>query len=418
MKTINPVVPKKSSWYSNIINSWIFIPVFLYFNIVNQYALNIPTRDDYDVILNFLYEFKTGSLREKIILLFSQDNEHRLLHSHLLYALYYILFDHINFRHLIIIGNLQLVAISLISAYFIRKVAGKYWTIAAFIWNLCLFDLNTYENGNFAMACMQNYGVIMLFLLSLFLYSRNNKFIIPAACLQALCIFSSGNGMVASLFIVILALLSKDRLKKIVSIAVMLIFVPLYFTGYTQPPASDGTHFSTIDLSKAIPYFVKETGAHFSFDYSLISGMVVLVVLLMVFPYRKLRTNSDIWPILCILGFLIATMGTIALFRSNLKGAQFQTSRYLIYPQLIAATTCLFILMKLDGLSIRWPVTIILLLLMLKTYSVNFQFGKSGFEREAARAERYEYYYPDRKRARMISDNACNSGIYCLQEER
>ena len=160
------------------------------------------------------------------------------------------------------------------------------------------------------------------------------------------------------------------------------------------------------------------TGAHFSFTAALFFGLVVLAILLIAFPYKLLRTGSPVWPILCILGFALATMATTAIFRSNLKGAQFQASKYLIYPELLAATACLFIYLRFKESKAQIPVTIVVVLVMLQTYAGNFKFGKSGFERQTTRAELYDYYYPDKKRAKMIAENVCKEGIYCLQDER
>lgn len=408
---------KGPGWGTFVVNSWIFIPAIFFFYIVFLHARNIPIMDDYDAILNFLSSYEKAGFKDKMILLLSQHNEHRLLYSRILYVLYYTIFGNVNFRNIIIIGDFQLLGIVLVSVYFIRRCAGKYWSILALIWTLCIFDLNSYENGDIAMYGIQNYGVIMLFFVSLFFYSRDNKLSIAAgAVVQAICIFSSGNGMIASLFLVISAIPGKNRLKKIVSIATMLVFTPLYFVGYKVVDPADNRYHTTFDIASL--YFTKMTGAYFNFDNSLIFGAIILVVLLVTFPYKKLFANPAIWPILCILGFSIASMTSITLFRSNMPNAQFQASRYLIYPELIVATACLFIFLKLEGKKVKLFVAIVLLLVILKTYSNNYLFGEAGFERTEARAENIPYWYPDMKRAKEIAVAACQAGIYCLDDER
>ena len=412
--------PAKSPlWYTWIINSWIFIPAVLYLNTAYQYACNIPVLDDYDVILAFLHDFKAAGFGQKLLLLISQHNEHRLLHSRLLYVAYYGITGNINFRNIILIGDLQLLAIALISTHVIRKCGGKYWQVAAFIWSLCIFDLNTYESGDMAMFGMQCFGVIMLFFGSAFLYSLNNrKYIAPAALLQAVTIFSSGNGIVASVFITLSTLPGNDRVKKIVSIATTLVFAPIYFIGYANGGLADGEGHPAFDIGKAAIFFVKMGGAHFSFDHSLIFGVLLFAPLLVAFPYRSLRRTSPLWPILCIAGFSIVSMLTISVFRSNTADAQFQTSRYQIYPQLLAATACLFVMLKLENKRSHLAVSIILLLIMFRSYALNYSFGKLGFERTKNRSETYDYWYPDKKRAKSIIGAACESGIYCLDDER
>lgn len=384
-----------------------------------RYASNIPVLDDYDAILNFLNNFKAAGFGQKLLLLISQHNEHRLLHSRLLYVAYYGITGNINFRNIIFIGDLQLLAVALISTYFIRKSGGKYWKLIAFIWSLCIFDLNTYEAGNMAMFGVQSFGVIMLFFGSVFLYDLNNrKYLAPAALLQAVTIFSSGNGIVASLFITLSTLPGNDRVKKIVSIATTLVFAPLYFIGYANGASADTERHTPFNIGNAVIYFVKMGGAHFSFDYSLAFGIPLFATLLAAFPYRSLRRPATLWPILCIAGFSIVSMLTIAVFRSDLDNAQFQTSRYQIYPQLLAATACLFVMLKMENKRPQLAVSIILLLIIFKSYAGNYSFGKLGFERTKNRSELYDYWYPDKKRAKLIIRAACESGIYCLDDER
>src|ERR1700743_859724 len=123
---------------SYLFSAWIFIPAFLYFRIVDHYAVNIPWSDDYDAILGFLLEFRKAPFGEKIGLLFSQHNEHRILSSRLVYITWQALFGRINFRYLTFIGDTQLLVAFFISIYFIRRCIPRYWSIVAFVWGLCL----------------------------------------------------------------------------------------------------------------------------------------------------------------------------------------------------------------------------------------------------------------------------------------
>jgi len=159
-------------------------------------------------------------------------------------------------------------------------------------------------------------------------------------------------------------------------------------------------------------------GAHFSFDNSLVFGILLFTTLLIAFPYRSLSRISNLWPILCIAGFSIVSMLTITIFRSNIDNAQFQTSRYQIYPQLLAATSCLLVMLKLENNRRQLAVSIVLLLIIFKSYANNYSFGKLGFERTKNRSEQYDYWYPDKRRAKLIIREACDSGIYCLDDER
>ncbi|MBN9382156.1 MAG: hypothetical protein J0H74_15415 [Chitinophagaceae bacterium] len=400
-----------------LIHIWIFIPALLFFKVASEHAVNIPIMDDYDAILDFLHNFRLASFWEKICLLFSQHNEHRLFHSRVLYVSYYYLFGDINFRNIILIGDLQLVVIFPVSIYFIRKATDKYWSILAFIWALCIFDLNTYGSGVIAMASVQNYGIVMLFFVTLFLYSLKRKYLIPAALFQIVCIFSSGNGILASLLVVIYVLFSNDKTKKIVSASIAVVFSPLYFLHYIKP-AAEPAEPGGFNVSTAVSFIIKMAGAPLDFNNALLLGILVLVILAAVFPYKSVRSNSNILPLVFIAAFCLATMLATGYFRSNLKGVLFQTSRYLTYPQLLLASICFFIFLKLKGKKAQLPVVIVLLAIMLKVYMGNFAFGRLGFERESLRAKNYKYYYPDEARAGKIIQEANDASVYSLLEER
>lgn len=393
-------------------DAWIFLPAIPYFVVVLQNAPNVPIMDDYDAILAFLNNWRGADLMGKLSLLFQQYNEHRLLHSRIVYVLYYSLFGNVDFRNLILLADLQLVIIASVSVYFIRKYAGKYWRMIAFLWTLCIFDLNTYESGSIAMYGMQNYGVIMLFFASLFLYDKSNKWLAAAAMLQALCIFSSGNGMIGAFFIVLFTLRSGDKLKKMVSILTAAICIPLYFLHYEFISQPDKEPFS---ISRVSVYFIRMSGAPFDFDNSLCFGLLILAGLIALLVIRPAKAP---WPMLCILGFALASMGTSSLFRACLKDAQFQTSRYLIYPQLLIAVACLLVWLKMEKMQYKWAVLTVIAVGMLRIYSSNFEFGKLGFMRTTARAKAYIYWHPHKEAAKQISDSACQSGIYCLESEK
>ncbi|HLZ89933.1 MAG TPA: hypothetical protein VKQ52_21925, partial [Puia sp.] len=322
--------------------SWIFLPAIPFFVIVLQNAPNIPIMDDYNAILNFLTDWKKAGFMERLSLLFLQHNEHRILHSRMIFALYYTIFGNVNFRALIILADLQLLVIAAVAAYFIRKVGGKYWRIMAFLWTLCIFDLNTYEAGSMAMTGMQNYGVIMLFFLSLFFYDRSRRWLPLAAILQVLCIFSSGGGMIGAFFVVVYTLRLGDKWKKMVSISTAAVFIPLYFVHYTFVSQPNKLPFS---INTVVTYFIRMTGAPVNFDASLYFGLLILAGLIALFVIKPVKAP---WAILCIFGYVLGSMATSALFRSCLKGAQFQTSRYLIYPQLLLAMACLLIWLKVE----------------------------------------------------------------------
>jgi hypothetical protein len=394
---------------SNYIYLWALLPAALFFNSVLTNAKNVPILDDYNAILDFVYRFKGLGLKDKFIALFQQHNEHRIFLSRVVYVTYYQLFGEINFRNLIFIADLQLIPVALIGIYFIQYYLVMYRNIAALIWCLCVFDLNSYEAATWAMCGMQAYGVIMLFFISLFCYHKDRFWL--GAIAQAICIFSSGNGILAGIVLTVFSL-RKSKSAILISVMTNIICIVLYILTYVKPVRPD----YTFDLTKAIDYFIQMTGAHLSFHDSFIFGAVILAALILFIPWKVITVSPSAWAMTCILLFCFGSMLTITMFRSQQPDAQFQTSRYLIYPQIISAVTAATVIRHFWRL--KFWVVLGTLLVCIHVYVCNYRFGEKGVERTHDRCETYRYWYPDPVKAEAMLSNACNAGIYCLDDER
>jgi len=281
----------------------------------------------------------------------------------------------------------------------------------AFIWCLMVFDLNSYEAASWTMASIQNYGTLALFFFSMYFYGRGKAWWL-GPILQLICVFSSGNGVIASLLIMIFCLRQPNK-KWITALSIFVLVTPLYFINYdfTHPPSNP------FDISVVLLYLIRMCGAPFSFDkvLSLAFGVAVLFFLGYLFPYDKIKR---LWSIVCVLGFVSITMGTASLFRSCMVGAQFQTSRYLILPQILIAILVVFVSLKTEGKKHHRDFMIISLITLCIVYYHNYEFGKLGFERTASRVLNYKYYYPDQQEAERISNISDSLDIYHINENR
>ncbi|MEO5892816.1 MAG: hypothetical protein ABIQ31_21380 [Ferruginibacter sp.] len=398
-----------------VLNACVLIPPIFYFSIVNTYALNIPYSDDYDAILAFLNKFVSSGSTEKVALLFSQHNEHRILFSRIIFVLYYEAVGAISFRNLIFIGNIELAGVFIIIIYFIRKAIPGYWNIAAIILSLCLFDLSNFENSGSAMAGVQNYGVILLFLLGILFYSlKSNQYLVPAFLFQALIVFSSGNGMIGSLCMLFFTILLKDKPRIIISGACLIIFAPLYFLHYNKTgtaPVNTLAEYST--------YFIRHAGAVFNFKYSFYLGICLLIILAVSLPVtKKLRLAENTAPFLSLLLFILISIAAIAYFRSSLKGINFYTSRYLVYPHLLAAIVFIFAYIKLRAEKIRLVISLAFIVAMVLVNVQNSRWGEMGLKIAYTRLTNYPFVYPDKERAKQLSDESCRLKIYCIEKHR
>jgi hypothetical protein len=394
----------------------VFLPILVYVLYVYIYAINIPRQDDFDAILDFLLSFRKANFSDKLALLFSQHNEHRIFSSRFVYAIYYSLSGSINFRHIILLNSMSLILIFTIITHFIRRSLTRDWYIGAFVLSLCIFDINNVENADFAMAGMQNYGVILLFISAIFFYSLKSRwYLIPAVLMQAMCIFSSGNGNIGAFFIVLFVLLSKDKFKIITALLAFAIFAPLYYYHYNHAVAI----FFTLDMAKVVPFFLHVVGAHFSYSSGIAAGIFLLVVLLVTLPFgKKLVIKNNALPLLCLLAFILASMAVMSVFRGNLPVEASYASRYFIYTHLLTSITFVFLLINLDGKKISMPILIVAVIILLGAYRNNYKDGSYGFRTFRNTLKTIDFDYPDKARAKSITDEACKENIYCIDKHK
>ncbi len=398
----------------------IALPIVIFLSFVQQHAINMPFWDDYDAILDFLIQYKRAGLADKMKLLFAQHNEHRIFMSNVAYVAYKGLFGTINFRNIIFIDAGILIGLYLLLVALIRKLLPTFWLVASLALSICIFDINNYENANFAMAGMQNFGIFLLFVGSLFLYSRDSKKYIPfAALLQVISVFSSGNGILCSFFIMLYTLFLRDKAKMYISIACLLIFTPMYYVGYEKPTSG----FFTLDPSKFLPYFLHAIGAHFSRTYGLVAGIALMMGHVLVLPVRfkgGFEIKKEALILLIIAAFAFASMGVMAIFRGNMPLAGAYSSRYFIYSHLLVALFFVFLLLKLEGRGPQTTVASAGIVVLLALYAKNYNEGKEGFSWIYHKVKDSLYAYPETgtERARRITTEACQLNIYCIEKER
>lgn len=397
------------------------IPIYLFFSMVDRYAVNIPILDDWDAILGFTVDWYDAGNNEKFSLLLSQHNEHRIFTSRLVYALYYSLTQKIDFITLGLIANLQLLVIFGFLVYFSTRLIKLTWPVISIFTALCVFDPSNYENSMMAMAGMANYGVIMLFLISLFFYSLNSKrFVILATFFQIICAFSNGNGLIAGVVLVFYCLAEKDRIKLSSSIIAFLLSVVFYFQDYH----STQNNLTGKGIFPILEFFLRLMGGHFGRDYRIFIAILVSISVLffiyLLIPKIK-KAEKESLPFLALTLFIILSTGSVAVFRSAEESkieAFSYSSRYLIYPHLFAAIAFILLAYILEKTKIKWIAISIVGFIYIKAYATNYSFGEAMFNVYRNRAIMNKYHYPIQEKASKIETKACEKKIYCLEENR
>jgi len=420
---MNETNPDKELLINEIIPYiFISIPIVIFISFVCKYALNLPHWDDYDAVLAFMNSYKTAPISEKIHLLFSQHNEHRIFSSRLVFVMYKGLFGTLNFRHIIFANLLILISVFGLLVHLLRQILPSLWQVAALVLSICMFDLNNYENANFAMAGMQNFGIFLLFLYSMYFYSLSpNKYILPAVLLQMVCVFSSGNGSVGSFFITAFVFATGSKPKKIIAFATLVLITPLYYIAFNKGAAD----FFTINPLKFIPYFLHATGSHFGFKLGVLFAIIILFLFVYLLPFnqnKSLKRLDGVSPFSVIFIFLalfiFASLGVMSIFRGNLPVESACSSRYLIYSHMLVAIIFIFFVIRYQNTKKIKSITIATILLLIVTYALNYQEGEKGFINFYNTTKNATYDYPDPNRAKALTEEACKLNIYCIEDAK
>ena len=171
-----------------------FIPMGVYFFFVIYFSENIPFMDDYDAILKFMVDF-TGeeSFLKKILLVFAQHNDHRLVFLHLVVLAQYYLIGVINFQHLLILGNLSVIAILFIlwKTFGFRKNKLYHFLPVVYL----LFSLAYFEASIWAMVSLSGLTVVAFSFSAIYLLEKDtNCHFIGSCFFAAAAVFTQGNG--------------------------------------------------------------------------------------------------------------------------------------------------------------------------------------------------------------------------------
>lgn len=202
-------------------------------------ALDIPFIDDYNALLDFIIQYlRSDSIKEKLHFIFRQHNEHRIVYARLVVLLDYYAFGCTNLRHLIFFGSTSLF---LMAGIFCFEAYKSCKNVLAFV-PIILLSLHFQHMGSllWATSSLQNLAVIALSCLAIWLVTRGN---FSNNCIGMvfafLTTFASGAGPMVWPVLFLIALMSHDIAKCLVTVLSGTASVSLYFYAYHFPTSSN-----------------------------------------------------------------------------------------------------------------------------------------------------------------------------------
>ncbi len=317
------------------------VPFVAYGFCILKYAINIPYGDDFGTALGFTNRFiHAGTAEERVRLILSQHNEHRMVFCRLIFLGNYYVLHGINFRYCIILGNLGWV-LTVVMLILIFHRIFRLSLLQLLPIPFCLLSFTHRENMFFAMASLVNYWFILFSVAFLYCLSRFKFFGLSA--LFPVALFSSGGGVVlyplGNLF-----LAARKRWKlawTFVGLSTICIFV--YFHNYIKP-SHQPLYEVVLHPFRTIAYvFVylgniwwPQIGKLTVIALSSATGLTICVLSI----YIIVRRRSDDFLRLT-LGFVMLIAIAAASTRSGSGIDQALSSRYSMYPLL--ALTCIYV---------------------------------------------------------------------------
>lgn len=319
-----------------VVAFFLALPAFLFYAILFRNALDVPSFDDYGLLL-FLNRFTVlQSISAKTIyFLASQHNEYKLFFGRGLGWIQLRLCGHVDFKMLCVISNGFVALLALLLWKMFLPTHKNLTTRLAFFIPVSwlLFQLEYWETLNWAFPGLQNIPVLFFSLGAIYLLLREKKWAFSTAlAFLVLAVAASGNG-----FLVIpigILILGRDHKYARVSIwlAVSAGCIAAYAYRYNSSHVVEGHHsFLLASLWMKPAYVVAFVGSGGGLPFQ--AGSFFLGFLLCsFFVWMVFRGYIRKNPLVsyCVLFLLLTAIG-VAGIRSDLGVMQSLQSRYTIY---------------------------------------------------------------------------------------
>lgn len=268
------------------------VPVLLWVAVICYYSINLPWYDDFDPFPDFLHKWITsGSLLERLQLLFQPNNEHRMVIGKLVTVIYYKITGQLNFTFLHLAGAcFTLGTLALFwSAFKKTRLNAWYFLPVPFL----LFQLQYHLIFLWAICGLQHQPVVFFVCLSMFLLAGKR---FTGAALAGVCAtFAMSSGIFVWPAGVMILLVRSEYKRLAVWIAIAVVAVGLYFYG-----------MSAQGNESSFAFFVKNPHLSVLGFFAFLGGLFDF------FPEKSIVVRSAL-PVL--MSFLVMIWVTIWLFR-------------------------------------------------------------------------------------------------------
>lgn len=389
----------------------IILPAGLYFWIWDYLAVNVPKWDDHAFKMFLLNLREEPGLAGYLQQIFSQHNEHRIAVTRLITLTDASVFGNLNYRHLMLAGNLLLLIIPVVWGIILHQNKKPLYCLipVPFLW----LTLAHWENMYWGMAAVQNFGIVALFVLTCYLLIQHNiRYLVSAMVTAFLTVYASGNGLLILPVGCVLLFLGKRPKHLVVWSGISLIIILLYFIGFEYPSATNPENKANLaQFIKGYTIFLGSAAEAFPFQNKqliavFLGSILFLVAISIVFTslFRLLKNQYEEESIkkadLFCLGICLFILGTafiVVYGRAGFGMETLLTSRYKIYSFLLLLVGYLYVVLPIKG-SFLYPYVsgITVLSIIYNIFSFHYHLADATNLRKYLTTSKFNWTYDNK----------------------
>jgi hypothetical protein len=313
---------------------FIAFPPVVYFFCIFQYAVNIPFWDDFDLLWETILIVQADTFLQKIDILFSQHNEHRMAFPRLVLQFIYFIFGEVDFKATQVVGNTPMLLMGIL---FFKLLPPSPKKLVLFIpITLLLYDLQNWKNMTWTIGVLSNYFVLCFAGYSLFFIKEKSNFKLFAAfSLAVFATYTQGSGIGVLLIGFLYFIFFKKRRKSIIWFTGSLIILVCYFLSYEKPPYHPSILDSILHPGRLLVYFFSLTGSVVSFGNHTVSFIIGLAFLLYFLELTRRKYYLKNVPVYLFMTYIFMVTAMAAITRSPMGIEQAFSARYTIISTIL-----------------------------------------------------------------------------------
>lgn len=388
----------------------ILLPVVVYFTVWDYYAINIPKWDDHTLKLFIDQYAHAANWKGKIMALTKQHNEHRIALTRLVAWADYSLFGTLNYRHLMLVGNILLIGIIPLWYLLLKNSKKPLFALVPvpFLW----LSLSMWENMYWGMSAVQNFGVVTLSVWTIYLcVNPRNLLFALSIPLAFICVFTSPNGLFVLPIGALLIFLTGNRKRLALYILASGATIFFFFNSYIRPDSNPESKASILQLAKGymafLGSFAESIPVKDSFGMCFLLGIVLFLVALSIASTTLFRIIRNKYSIkferitdLFCLGTILFVLGTALVVVYGRAGFGLEgliTSKYKIYSLLLLIVAYLYVVIPIKGSFLSPYITaIVFLAVIFNIFSYHYHLVDAYNLRKMLITDQFNWTYTDR----------------------